>query len=156
VSVDFICDGVHVPPVAIRAASAAKGTGGVVLITDSTFGAGLLPGEYETPWGFRVNVAPGDAARISTPGHPGHGLLAGSALTMDQGMRNLSRWLSLPTHALWAVGTSNPARVVGLEDKGAIRVGADADLVLWDDQLQVLMTWVAGNLCYEAATGGDT
>ncbi len=149
VTVDFICDGVHVPPVAIRAALAAKSYRGVVLITDSNIGAGLPPGEHATTWGFSVKVAAGDAARISTPGHPGYGLLAGSALTMDHGIRNLSRWLKLPLHELWAIGSANPARVVGLENKGAIRVGADADLVLWNDSLDVLKTWVAGEVVYE-------
>lgn len=148
VTVDFICDGVHVPPVAIRAALAAKGSRGVVLITDSNIGAGLPPGEYETTWNFSVKVREGDAARINTPGHPAYGGLAGSALTMDQGMRNLHRWLKLPAHELWALGTSNPARVAGLETKGEIRTGADADLVLWSESLQVLKTWVAGECVY--------
>ena len=89
VSVDFICDGVHVHPAAIRAAVAAKGWEKVMLITDSNIGAGLPPGEHDTPWGYRVRVAPGDAARHATKG-----FLAGSALTMDVGMKNLLRWLA--------------------------------------------------------------
>jgi N-acetylglucosamine-6-phosphate deacetylase len=155
VSVDFIADGVHVPPVAIRAALAAKGPDGVLLITDSNIGAGLPPGAYETTWGFDVNVAPGDAARIATPGHPAHGLLAGSALTMDQGMRNLARWLpALPEHDLWSLATANPARLLGLEQKGVIRASADADLVLWDESLRVVRTFVAG-ACVWTREGGQ-
>ncbi|HAO78090.1 MAG TPA: hypothetical protein DCQ92_03750, partial [Verrucomicrobia subdivision 3 bacterium] len=46
VTVDFICDGVHVHPTAIRAAVAAKGWEKVLLITDSNIGAGLPPGEH--------------------------------------------------------------------------------------------------------------
>lgn len=155
VSVDFICDGVHVPPVAIRAALAAKGYRGVILITDSNIGAGLPPGEYETTWGYRVSVAPGDAARIATPGHAHFGLLAGSALTMDQGIRNLSRWLTVPPHELFAMGTSNPARLLGLANKGQLRVGGDADLVLWDESLKPAQTWVAGECVYQAE-GNET
>ncbi len=147
-SVDFICDGVHVSPVAIKAALAAKTYAGVVLITDSNIGAGMPAGEYPTPWGFSVKVSPTNAARIAKPDHPHFGALAGSALTMDQGMRNLLRWLSLPAHQTWAMGTSNPARIVGLKDKGQIRVGADADLVLWGESLHAAKTWVGGKIVY--------
>jgi N-acetylglucosamine-6-phosphate deacetylase len=143
-SVDFIADGVHVDPMAIRAAIAAKGWSGVVLITDSNIGAGLPAGVYDTPWGYRVKVAPGDAAR-----HETKNFLAGSALTMDRGMANLLKWLKLPPEQVWAMGTLNPARVVGLAGKGRLETGADADLVLWDEDLTAARTWVGGQLVYE-------
>ena len=64
-SVDFIADGVHVHPTAIKAAVAAKGWQGVMLATDSNVGAGLPPGRYASPVGGTVRIAPGDAARMS-------------------------------------------------------------------------------------------
>ncbi len=148
VSVDFIADGVHVDPMAIRAALAAKGYGGVILITDSNIGAGLPAGEYDTPWNLSVRADPDGAARIVEPAAM-RGSLAGSSLTMDRGMRNLLNWLDLPAEQVWAMGTENPARVMGLRDLGAIRVGAAADLVLWDDKLHVRKTWLAGELVYD-------
>lgn len=147
VSVDFICDGVHVSPFAIRAALAAKGWGGVVLITDSNIGAGQPPGLYDTPWGFQVRVRDGDGAR-----HAVNLTLAGSALTMNRGIANLHRWLSLPSEQIWALGTLNPARVVGLSGKGRLEPGADADLVLWDHDFRPVQTWVAGKSSYEKET----
>jgi N-acetylglucosamine-6-phosphate deacetylase len=102
-SVDFIADGVHVHPTAIRAAVAAKGWAGVILITDSNIGAGLPAGVYPTPWGFAIRVSPETAARHETK----HSL-AGSALTMDRGIANLLRWLNLPPEQVWAMGTSIP------------------------------------------------
>lgn len=145
VSVDFIADGVHVHPMAIRCALAAKGWSGVVLITDSNIGTGCPPGTYDTPWGFAVRVKPGDAAR-----HAQTGELAGSVLTMDAGVRNLLRWLpDVPPEHVWAMATLNPARVVDLPQKGRLEVGADADLVLWDEQLNVLKTWMGGRCVYE-------
>jgi N-acetylglucosamine-6-phosphate deacetylase len=142
VSVDFIADGVHVHPLAIKCALAAKGWAGVVLITDSNIGAGLPAGVHETPWGFKVRV--GDAAR-----NVNDGTLAGSALTMNVGMKNLLKWLpQLPAEQVWAMGTLNPARVVGLERKGRMEVGADADLVLWDAELNPVKTWIGGELVY--------
>jgi N-acetylglucosamine-6-phosphate deacetylase len=153
VSVDFICDGIHVSPFAIRAAIAAKGTDGVALITDSNIGAGLAAGRYQTPWGFDVRVSPDDAARIDSPQHRNNGALAGSSLTMDRGMRNLTQWIGRPAHEIWAMGTRTPARIVGLKNKGVIRPGADADLVLWDDAFQVVATWVGGELVYSSDVG---
>lgn len=145
VSVDFICDGVHVHPTVIRAVVAAKGWGKVLLITDSNIGAGLPPGEHDTPWGYRVRVNAGDAAR-----HITKGFLAGSALTMNIGIKNLLRWLPpiLTPEQIWAMGTLNPARLLGLEMKGRIAVGADADLVLWDDELNAVKTWIGGKLVF--------
>ncbi|MBI2497232.1 MAG: N-acetylglucosamine-6-phosphate deacetylase, partial [Opitutae bacterium] len=65
-SVDFIADGIHVHPTAIRAALAAKTFAGVTLITDSNIGAGLPAGVYDTPWGYQVRVSPEEAARHAT------------------------------------------------------------------------------------------
>lgn len=162
VSVDFIADGVHVEPLAIKAALAAKGFEGIILITDSNIGAGLPPGVYDTPWGYPVRV--GDAARIESPGSPIHNGLAGSALTMDRGMRNLLQWLAggnapanrrgdgrhvpLSHEQVWAMGTSNPARLLRIPG-GVIRAGADADLVLWDNDLTAAVTWVGGQTVWE-------
>lgn len=143
-TVDFIADGVHVHPTAIRAAVAAKGWTGITLITDSNIGAGLPSGVYDTPWGYQVRVSPGDAAR-----HVTENFLAGSALTMDRGMANLLSWLPLAPEKIWAMGTLNPAKLLGLERKGRIEPGADADLVLWETDLHPAATWVAGILTYE-------
>ncbi len=144
VSVDFIADGVHVHPTAIRAALAAKGWQGVILITDSNIGAGLPAGLYDTPWGFQIRVSPEAAAR-----HAVKNSLAGSALTMNRGIANLLNWLTLPPEQVWAMGTLNPARLLGLERKGRLAVGADADLVLWNENLTPAQTWVNGHSVYE-------
>jgi len=151
---DFICDGVHVNPMAIRAAVAANGWEGVSLITDASFGAGLGPGRFDTPWGYSVEVQPGDAPRIADADHPMRGGLAGSALTMDKGLRNLLGWLDLPAQQVWAMATCNPSRVIGAETKGDLDVGMDADMVLWREDggaLSVERTWVAGRVVYDSA-----
>jgi N-acetylglucosamine-6-phosphate deacetylase len=145
VSVDFICDGVHVHPTAIRAAVAAKGWSGVLLITDSNIGAGLPSGNYDTPWGYQVRVSSDNGTRHATLN-----FLAGSSLTMNVGMKNLLRWMDLPAEQIWAMGTLNPARLLGLENKGRIALGADADLVLWDEELRAVKTWVGGQCVYQS------
>lgn len=150
-TVDFIADGCHVDPVMIRLAVRAKGFGGVALITDANIGAGLPPGEYPTPWGYPVTVQPGNGARIHKPGQPLHGVLAGSALTMNVGMANLLQWLDLQPAQTWALGTLNPARIAGLPTKGVIQAGADADLVLWNADLTPARTWVRGTQVWPVA-----
>jgi N-acetylglucosamine-6-phosphate deacetylase len=151
-SVDFVADGVHVHPTAIRAVLAAKGFRNIMLTTDSNVGAGWPPGTYDWPLG---KIITGNAARIHRPGSPLDGALAGSTLTTDRGMANLLAWLELPEEQVWAMGTSNVARILRLSVKGSLKVGADADLVLWEQdagQLQAVRTWVAGRLVHVSNT----
>src|SRR6185503_10978765 len=96
------------------------------------------------PWGYKVRTSATGGVRHSTL----H-FLAGSALTMNVGMKNLLHWLDLPREQVWAMGTLNPARLLGLANKGRIAVGADADLVLWNDDLLPVKTWVGGSCVYE-------
>ena len=157
-SVDLICDGVHVHPTVLQATLAAKGPERFLLITDANVGAGMPEGVYPAPGGYDVRVSPSDAARIHSPDHPFRGTLAGSTLTMARGMANLLRWLDLPVEQIWALGTRNPARLLGLDHKGTVHPGADADLVLWDtsgDQLRAVRTWVGGR-CVHGEPGGST
>jgi len=158
-SVDFICDGIHVDPLMIRLALLAKGWYGLVAITDSNIGAGCGDGIYDTPWGYRVRVTQNNAVRVHRGDHPLHGLLAGSALTMDRALSNLIEWLPAPLHEVVALTTSNPARTVGLSQKGDLEAGADADLVLWrrtDSGLEAQQTWVRGNCVYERSESPTT
>ncbi len=154
-SVDFICDGVHVHPMAIKAALAAKGYENIILATDSNIGAGLPEGVYDSPWGYKIKVAPAKGARVEDQSHSKHGRLAGSALTMDEGINNLLSWLDLPEDQVWAMGTSNPARLLNLKNKGEIKQGYDADLVLWkkeNNKYKVVSTFVMGKCVYRDET----
>jgi len=153
-TVDFIADGVHVHPTAIRAVLAAKGWQRILLITDANVGAGLPPGTYASPVGGMLRIAAGDAARMCLPGSPLDGGLAGSALTMDRGIGNLLAWLKLPEEQVWAMGSRNPARLLNLAGKGTLKVGADADLVLWDQTAaapRALRTWVGGRCVFDSS-----
>lgn len=153
VSVDFVTDGIHVHPMAVRAALAAKGFEGVCVITDSYLGATLPPGVYDTQWGYPIRISEDGSARIDDPNHRAYGALSGSCLTMDRAMNNVFSWLDAPDHEIWRMGTSSPARVIGARGKGTLQPGADADFVLWSrsgDDWKVSQTWVSGRRVYKA------
>jgi N-acetylglucosamine-6-phosphate deacetylase len=72
------------------------------------------------------------------------GKLAGSTLTLDRALRNMVA-LGVPLVDAVRMLTVNPATLLGIEfKKGALRIGADADIVLLDEGLQVTSVWARG------------
>jgi N-acetylglucosamine-6-phosphate deacetylase len=72
------------------------------------------------------------------------GKLAGSTLTLDRALRNVVA-LGIPLQDAARMLTANPAKLLGIEfKKGALRTGADADIVLLDENLQVTNVWTRG------------
>ena len=72
------------------------------------------------------------------------GKLAGSTLTLDRSLRNVVR-LGVPLADTVRMLTLNPATVLGIEfKKGVLRTGADADIVLLNDALEVTQVWARG------------
>jgi N-acetylglucosamine-6-phosphate deacetylase len=135
---ELICDGVHVDPVAMRLALAAKGVGGLRLITDAISAAGLGDGDAMLG-GTRVTIADGRATL------PGTEAIAGSTLTMDAALANAVHWLGVTVEQAVAMASANSARLLGLDDrKGAIAAGYDADLAVLDEDLRACSTIVAG------------
>lgn len=149
VSVDFILDGEHVEPIAVKMALACKGHDKVCLITDANMSAGLPPGIYSGALGLEVEVSyEGGPARCTekckTPKS-----LACSGLTMDRAVKNAVRFLNIDIPLAVRMASTNPARVLGLLDKkGLVKEGCDADLVMLDRELNVLKCWVSGRCCY--------
>jgi N-acetylglucosamine-6-phosphate deacetylase len=105
-SASFIADGIHVPPAALKVMLRAKGPGRAVLVTDATAAAAAAPGVYELA-GMEIEHAPDGSVRV-----PGSVMLAGSALCLDQAVRNLIAWqLSTPAQAI-RFASDNPAGVL--------------------------------------------
>jgi N-acetylglucosamine-6-phosphate deacetylase len=148
VTVDFILDGVHVDPVALRMALQCKGPGGVCLVSDANVGAGLPPGRYAFGEAEVEFTEPGGPAR-GTRNSPYPGCLAGSGLTLDRAVRNAFRWLGQDLPLAVRMASVNPAAVLNLEtSKGRLAPGWDADLVLLSPDLDVEQTWVGGHSVY--------
>ncbi|HEY0956840.1 MAG TPA: N-acetylglucosamine-6-phosphate deacetylase [Roseateles sp.] len=131
---EFIPDLLHVHPGAIRAA--LRCIPGLFCVTDSTAAAGMPDGEYRLGEHTVLKCLGG----VRLP----DGTLAGSALTMDQALRNLVQVLGLPlTEAARRVSTV-AADYLGLSDRGRLVEGAWADVVVMDAQLQLRRVFVEG------------
>ncbi len=133
----FIADGVHTHPSVMKLVYRAKGPDGIVLVTDAMEAMGMPAGKFRLS--DREVQVDRHSARLAD------GTLAGSILTMDQAVRNAVRFTGcLPAEA-FRMASTTPAQVLGLEDKGKIFIGADADLVVLDEALVVTHTFVQGN-----------
>jgi len=136
VSAELIADGVHVDEAAMKLLLQAKGAAGVVLISDGISATGMPDGKYMLGQ-FEVTVS-GGICRNS------EGKLAGSTLTLDRALQNI---VALGAGLADAVRmlTLNPATLLGLEfKKGVLRTGADADIVLLDEALQIREVFTRG------------
>lgn len=143
VSCEVIADFIHLHPITVKLIIKAKGKDKVILITDSAPYAGLPDGEYKWVDGRIIVKKEG---RISFKEEPN--VLAGSALTLDQAVRNVAS-LGFPLKDVLQMATLNPAREAGLEKMGRIRVGENADLVVLDRFLQVQITIINGEIAYK-------
>jgi N-acetylglucosamine-6-phosphate deacetylase len=145
-TVELIADGEHVHPAMLALAIRAKGSAGVALVSDAVGPAGLPPGEYD--WlGKRVRS---DGRTVRLP----DGTLAGSLGTLDVALRTVTGRLpdgagfGMAEAALMAATV--PARILGLERKGRLVAGCDADLTALDSAGRVRLTIVGGRVVYDA------
>jgi len=149
VTVDFIMDGEHVEPIAVRMALCCKDKDDVCIISDSNVNAGLPPGEYKGVGDKELVVAyEGGPARMSSGELKG--CLSGSGLTLDIALANTIKMTGADLPQAAAMVSYNPAKVLGLQkSKGRIEEGYDADMVMMDEQLNVSMCWVGGHCKYK-------
>jgi N-acetylglucosamine-6-phosphate deacetylase len=138
VTVGVIADGIHVHPTVVKLVSSAVGRNRLSLVTDATAALGMPPGRYML--GGRDVVLDGSSVRLADDGR-----LAGSALTEDEELRRFVAMTDRTSADAIAALTSVPAQLLRLEDRGAIRVGARADLVLLTRELEVVATFVGGD-----------
>ena len=124
---ELIPDLLHVHPGAMRAA--LRAIPGLYCVTDATAAAAMPDGAYLLG---RHHVT-----KCSGGVHLADGTLAGSTLTMDQALRNLVDGLGLALADASRRVSTHAARYLGLVDRGALHIGAWADLVVLDAQLRV-------------------
>ncbi|HZD22877.1 MAG TPA: N-acetylglucosamine-6-phosphate deacetylase [Acidimicrobiia bacterium] len=131
----LIVDGIHIIDGALELAWRLLGRDRTILVTDAMAALGLGPGTYQL----------GDAS--VTVGADGprtmDGRLGGSTLTLPQAVANLTATTGAGTAEAILGATANPARVLGLADRGHLRPGGRADLVFLDPDLKPVTTLVA-------------
>ena len=136
VACELIADGHHVRSELFEPLCRLLGPDRIVLVTDSIRAACLPDGTYEFA-GRTVVLKDG------TPRLP-DGTLAGSALRMNEAVRNMRDATHRPLPEVVAMASGNAARLLKLERKGTLAPGFDADIVCLDEDLNVLMTFVEG------------
>jgi len=141
-TVSLIADGVHIHPALLNVVVKAKGPQGVCLISDGVAAAGLGEGEYYL--GEQKVTADSNTVRLA------NGTLAGTALTLDQAVRNMVNLAGQPAAAALQMASTSPADLLGLSHKGRLAPGCDADLILLDENLTVTLTMIKGKIVYRS------
>lgn len=136
ITADLIADGIHVAPPVVKLFLQAKGPVRAVLITDAISATGMPDGRYQLG-PIEVDVKDGKCTS--------NGSLAGSVLTMDRAVRNITEFSHWGLRDAVRAATLNPARAVGMsQDLGVLAVGGRADFAVLSSAGEVLKTVVAG------------
>jgi N-acetylglucosamine-6-phosphate deacetylase len=145
--VELIADGIHVRPEAVEIAFQQITEERMILITDSMRAKCLKNGRYDLG-GQMVTVKDGMALLDEDT-------LAGSVLEMKSAFQNIQKFTGCSMEEAIRITSENPARQLGVFDrKGSIASGKDADLVILDEHMDVLMTICKGKTAY--MRGGGT
>ena len=144
--VEIIADGIHLPPPLLKLVYKIKGSERTALITDAMRAAGTnatesILGSLED--GLKVIIEDG-VAKL-----PDRFAFAGSVATFDRLVRNMVWLAGVPLSDAVKMASATPARIMGIADKkGSIAVGMDADLVIFDEDINVQTTIAQGRVVY--------
>jgi N-acetylglucosamine-6-phosphate deacetylase len=130
-SVGLIADLIHVHPLALELAFRTKPADRTVLVTDAV------------AWRAGTAGVVGMQLRDGAP-RLSDGTLAGRALTMDAAIRNVVNHCGISLEQAIRSASTNPARLIGCNDRGSIAVGQRGDLVELDDELGIGAVWLGG------------
>ncbi len=128
---ELICDrrGIHVDPYMLRLVLKIKGRDRVILVSDACVFDGPVPPGYEGVTDINFDF---------------EGEIAGSKLTLDVACHNMLVHTGVSLCDVFRFASGNPAKLLGLSQKGRIAPGCDADLVVVDDRMKVKSVFLAG------------
>lgn len=145
--VEIIVDGIHLPKELLQLIYKVKGVDNIILITDAMRGAGMPDGNYllgSLEKGQEVLVEDGVAKLLD------RSAFAGSVATADRLVRVMTQLAGVPLVEAIQMLTLNPAKLLRIEDKkGHLALGKDADIVVFDNDINVELTIVEGNIVYK-------
>lgn len=142
VTVELICDGIHIHPAVVRSTFQMFGKDRIILISDSIEATGMSDGRYVLG-GLEIEVKGNRATLVSDD------TLAGSTTNLMECMRKAVREMGIPLEAAVACASVNPAKKLGVyEEYGSIESGKRANLVLLDSELNVQAVLKDGKIIY--------
>ena len=145
--IEVIADGVHLPLDLLRLVYRLKGPDRVTLCTDAIRATGLPDGEYlqgSLENGIRFLVEDGVSMK------PDRSSLSGSVATADRLVRTMAKAISADSSLAAGIPdavrmmSATPARILGLATKGRLAPGCDADILLFDDQVNISRVFIGG------------
>ncbi len=144
--VEIIADGIHLPAPLLKLIYKIKGPDRIALITDSMRAAGMPPGDSilgSKHNGLKVLVEDG-VAKL-----PDRTSFAGSVATTDRLVRNMVNMAEVPLLEAVKMASLTPANILGLgASKGSLICGKDADIVIFDSNINVSTTIVQGRIVH--------
>lgn len=141
VTAELIADTVHVHPGAMKVLFRCLGSDRIVLVTDAMEAAGLPDGMYHL-LGAKVIVKDGKATQED-------GTIASSTALLNQCVRNMNEFVGVTLSDAVKMATLNPALVIGEAHKrGSLEAGKYADLIAVDNNLDIYLTMVNGEIVY--------
>lgn len=145
--VEIIADGVHLPAPLLKLIYKIKGPDRIALITDAMRAAGMPEGEStlgSLKNGLKVIVEDG-VAKL-----PDRTSFAGSVSTTDRLVRNMVQMADVSLLDSVRMMTVTPARIMGVDHKkGTLVAGKDADIVIFDNDINIQKTIVRGRVIYD-------
>lgn len=144
ISATIIADGFHLNKEEVQCFYKMKGVERTILVSDALDLAGLPPGEYQR--GGATILLTADVAKF-----PAENVLAGAAKPISTGVMNVMKFTNCSLGNAIQMASTNPARSVGLNNIGEIKLGKRADLILFtieDGKMVIQKTIIAGKEVY--------
>lgn len=141
ITTETISDGIHISYPSLRVAYKQKGTDKTLLVTDAMCACGMPDGNYSL--GGQPVIVKDGSARLE------NGSLAGSVLTLNKAIKNIYENTYYQLYEIVKMASFNGAKYCGVDNKkGQIKENFDADLVIFDENIDVKMTIIGGKVVY--------
>ena len=139
---EVIADEIHIMKDLFQFILNNKGEDKIILITDSIEAGGLEDGEYSL--GGQKVIVKSNQARLES------GSLAGSVMPLNKMVYNFMNNTNLDMRKVIKLASINPAKSIGIDNKkGSIEIGKDADIAIFDKDINCHMTINCGKVIYK-------